>query len=193
MSRFCLLIITWLAAFSPVLAQSPANPLQDAVILIIRHAEKPESGDGLAPAGQKRAEAYVNYFKTFTVNSKPLHLDALFATADSKNSRRPRLTVEPLSRALHLPVNNRVKDKDFQQLVDELKSRSHGKEILICWHHGEIPSLIRGLGAEPETLLPEGKWPANIFSWVIELHYDHAGHLVPEKTKRISENLMAGD
>src|SRR5258708_1358262 len=99
-----------LAAFSlTIIAQehpeaktaSAVSPnLKDTAILIIRHAEKPDSGSGLSPAGEKRAQAYVRYFKTFTIDSQPLRLDYLFATADSAASHRPRLTIEPLSQAL---------------------------------------------------------------------------------------------
>ena len=67
----------------PVLAgDSPG--LRDTTILIIRHAEKPDVGYELAPAGQERARAYVNYFKTFTLDGKPFTLDYLISTADSK-------------------------------------------------------------------------------------------------------------
>src|ERR1700722_14341307 len=68
--------------------------LKDAVILIIRHAEKTASGDELSPDGYKRADAYVNYFKNYQVDGKPLKIDYLYAAADSKNSKRVRLTVE---------------------------------------------------------------------------------------------------
>ena len=36
-----------------------AGQLRGSVIIIIRHAEKPDAGDGLAPAGDARANAYV--------------------------------------------------------------------------------------------------------------------------------------
>jgi hypothetical protein len=167
--------------------------LKDTTVLIIRHAEKLETGFDLAPAGFKRADAYVDYFKDFQVDGKPLKIESIFATADTKNSHRPRLTVEPLSKSLHLTPNTSFKNKAADQLADELKTKSHGKEILICWHHGQIPELIKDLGANPEILLPKGKWPEDQFAWVIELKYDTEGKLVPAECKRIEEHLMPTD
>jgi hypothetical protein len=167
--------------------------LKDAVILIIRHAEKTASGDELSPDGYKRADAYVNYFKNYQVDGKPLKLDYLYAAADSKNSKRVRLTVEPLSKATGLKLDYRIANKKFQDMVDELHATSHGHEILICWHHGQIANLVRALGADPDALLPKGKWPDDVFDWVLELHYDGNGRLIPSQTKRINENLMPGD
>jgi hypothetical protein len=167
--------------------------LKDAVILIIRHAEKTTSGDELSPEGYKRADAYVNYFKNYQLDGKPLKLDYLYAAADSKNSKRVRLTVEPLSKATGLKLDNRIANKKFQEMVDELHATSHGHEILICWHHGQIANLLLALGADPKTLLPKGKWPDDVFDWVLELHYDSNGRLIPSQTKRINENLMPGD
>jgi hypothetical protein len=40
-----------------------AGQLHNSVIVIIRHAEKPADGDGLAPAGEARANAYVDLFQ----------------------------------------------------------------------------------------------------------------------------------
>ncbi len=132
----------------------PAAPgLRDAVVLIIRHAEKPEDGFELSPAGQQRAAAYVNYFKNFTVDGQPLKPNYLFATADSEKSHRPRLTLEPLSQAMALKIDNRFKNKDFAELAKEVRSTNHGKCVLIAWHHGEIPELVQALGADPATLL----------------------------------------
>ena len=165
---------------------------KDAVILIIRHAEKPDSGPDLSPAGRQRAEAYVSYFKSFSVNSEPLMLDALYAAADSKQSHRPRLTVEPLSKALHLQIRNQFKDREFGQLAADISSRHHEKHFLICWHHGEIPELLRALGSDPDKLLPKGKWPATEFDWVLQLRYDHDGRLIPGETRRIDEHITPG-
>lgn len=168
--------------------QAPKN----AVILIIRHAEKPEHGPELAPAGQQRAAAYPAYFKSFAVDSQPLQLDAIYATADSKGSHRPRLTVEPLSRALGLSIHNRFKDAEVSRLAAEISSKPRDKRVLICWHHGEIPNLLAALGADPATLLPGGKWPNAEFGWVLELRYDKDGRLIPGESRRIEEDIKLG-
>jgi|SRR5579862_7878659 len=161
----------------------------DAIILIIRHAEKPAQGSDLSAAGRQHALAYVSYFKNFTVDSRPFALDALYATADSKGSSRPRLTLEPLSRALHLKINNEFKNRDFAKLAAQISSQPHEKRILICWHHGEIPALLGALGADPARLLPGGAWPPDQFGWVLELRYDHDGRLIPGTARRIDENI----
>ena len=87
----------------------------------------------------------------------------------------------------------RYQAKRPQELVRELQSMSHGKTILICWHHREIPDLLRSLGADPDLLLPEGQWPAEQFGWMLQIRYDHEGHLIRGKTKRIKEHLMPSD
>ena len=198
---FASAVILALFVASAALAQSDdksSDPkefpaLKNAVILIIRHAEKTASGDQLSPDGYKRADAYVNYFKNYQVDGKPLKLDYLYAAADSKASKRVRLTVEPLSKATGLKLDNRFANKDFKGMVEELRATDHGHEILICWHHGQIANIVKALGGDPSALLPNGKWPDDVFDWVFELHYDSTGRLIPAETKRINENLMPGD
>ena len=158
--------------------------LSDAVVLIIRHAEKPERGQGLSAAGKRRAKAYVEYFRDLYVDSHPLHLDYLVAAADSENSHRPRLTLEPLSKALRLKLDLRFTHQHCEDLAKELRAKEHGKHILICWRHGEMPQLLRALGADPARLLPDAKWPEHEFGWVVQLRYDHAGHLITDEIKR---------
>jgi hypothetical protein len=185
---FFLCVLFCIAA--PVLAQDSPG-LKDVVVLIIRHAEKPASGNALTPAGEARAKAYAYYFQNYAVEGKPHRLDYLFAAADSKGSIRPRLTLTPLSEATGLRIDQRFTDKQFQELADDLRANPHGKLVLICWHHGEIPQLLHALGAKPEELLPGGKWPDEVFGWVIQLRYNSKGRLV--ETKRIKENLMPDD
>ena len=163
--------------------------MKDVVILIIRHAEKPASGPGLADAGKARAQAYVDYFRNFTIGSKPVQLDFLIAAADSQESHRPRLTLEPLSRALNLKLHTHIKDKEHSQVVREVESKNHHKAFLICWHHGEIPELLRAFGVDSKLLLPHSKWPDEQFGWVLQLRYDSAGRLIANETKRIEENI----
>ena len=166
-----------------------AAGLSNDTILVIRHAEKPLEGNGLTPTGVQHALAYVHYFQAYTIGGERVRFDDLFAARDSKNSMRPRLTLEPLSHALRMPLQTQYKQDDYTDLVAGLKALGPGKQILICWHHKRIPDLLSELGANPDLLLPNGAWPDDQYSWVIQLRYDKYGHLISSLTRRVDENL----
>jgi len=190
-SGFLALVIPTIVFAAQTTPVENSSALKNTVILIIRHAEKPADGHGLSADGVARADAYVNYFKNYQVNGQPLKLTGLFTTADSKQSHRPRLTLEPTSKALGLPIESRFKDENYQDLADELQSKSHGEGLLIAWHHQKIPALLQSLGADPKQVIPRGKWPENVYNWLIQLRYDENGHLI--EAKRIEEKLMPDD
>ena len=161
-------------------AQAP-NHLAGDTILIIRHAEKPATGSGLTPQGEARAHAYIQYFEPFKEQTLALKVDALYSGADSDNSLRPRLTLEPLSNATGLPIHSTVNTKHPEELVAQLKSEPHPHTPLIAWRHGQIPALLRAFGASPEKLLPNAIWPDDVFDNVIVLTFDQAGQLTSQK------------
>jgi len=175
------LSVLFALAFATAGVSAPVSGLENAVILIIRHAEDADTGHGLSPSGEARAEACANFFKNFEIDGKPLKLDHIFATKDTSHSHRPRLTVEPTARIFDLTIDDRFKNRQFLDLVNVIKSWQHGENVLIAWHHGKIPRLLRALGADPRTLLPNGKWPDDIFGWLIQLRYDQNSHLVESK------------
>ena len=175
-----------------VVANAQEGP-KNSVILIIRHAEDPANGHGLSARGEERAKAYITYFENFTIDSKRLEPNVVVVAADSKQSHRPRLTVEPFAKAAKLPIDNRFANKQPTDLAAELRANYQGKVILVCWHHGQIPAVLRALGADPGTLLPNGKWPKTVYDWLIMVSFDENGRLIPESTKRIREHLLEGD
>jgi broad specificity phosphatase PhoE len=190
--RRCLFIAVFYAFALAVAAEAQDGP-KNAILLIIRHAENPASCHGLSPIGEQRAKAYKDYFLNFTVDSKRLEPQVILVADDSKHSHRPRLTVQPFAKAAKLPIDSRFANKQPADLAAELRANDQGKIILVCWHHGQIPAVLRALGAAPKTLLPDGKWPRTVYDWVILLSYDESGHLIPESTRRISEHLLQGD
>ena len=165
---------------------------KNSVVLIIRHAEDAGSGDGISPLGEKRAEAYKNYFLNFTIDSKRLEPAVIFAAKDSKKSHRPRLTLEPFAKAANLKIDTRFGNSQSAELAAELRANQQGKVILIGWRHPYIPALLGALGADPKTFLPNGKWPGSVYNWVIQLSFDQDGHLIPSSSRRIDEHLMPG-
>ena len=176
-------------SFTAVDAQSTTDTgLSGATVLVIRHAEKSPSGNGLTPDGQARADAYVKYFEPFNDGKESFNVDALYATSDTTKSARPKLTLNPLSEATKLPIDTRFGNYDVEFLVHALRTESHGKHVLIAWHHGHIPELLNNLGVDSSTLLPGGKWPDAVYDWVIEIKYDKNGKIV--KSQRIQEQLQ---
>ena len=145
--------------FAAVAQDGPKN----AAVLIIRHAEDADSGHGVSPRGEERAEAYKNYFLNLNVDSKRLEPTVILAANDSKKSHRPRLTVEPFAKAAKLPIDTRFGNNQSAELAADLRAKQQGKVILICWRHGNIPALLRALGAKPKSFLPNGKWPDPVY------------------------------
>lgn len=174
------------------LRQGPP-PLANVEILVIRHGEKPGEGKQLSPAGVARAKAYVSYFQHLEIDGRPVHIDHIFATAESKNSDRERLTVKPLAVALDLTVDARYKNKAYGELAADIQHHRYGHELLICWHHGNIPGLVTALQGNASKLIPGGKWPDDHFDWIVRLHYDRTGRIQPDKCSLIHEHLMPGD
>ena len=155
-------------------------------LLIVRHAEKPPHGRELTPIGQARANAYIHYFEPFNEIGLKLRVNALYSGSDSPDSIRPRLTLEPLSRATGLPLDSSISSKDPNALVTLLRMQPHGNHPLIAWRHRSILALLTALGASPD-LIPAGTWPDDTYDWVIVLTFDNAGHL--HSSRLIQENL----
>lgn len=152
----------------------------------MRHAEKPLLGRELTTTGATRAQAYIHYFEPFHDAGLKFRVNALYAGADSADSIRPRLTLEPLSRATGLPLNSSISTKNPDALVALLRTQRHGNHPLVSWRHGSIPALLTAFGASP-SLLPNSKWPNDTYDWVIVLTFDAAGHL--HSSRLIHENL----
>ena len=186
------LFIAIFFAYALTLVAHAQDGPKNSVVLIIRHAEDADSGDGISPLGEKRAEAYKNYFLNFTVDSKRREPAIIFAAKDSKKSHRPRLTMEPFAKAANLKIDTRFGNDQSADLAADLRANQQGKVILICWRHPYIPALLSALGATPKTFLPNGKWPGAVYNWVILLSFDQDGHLVPSSSRRIDEHLMPG-
>jgi hypothetical protein len=179
-----LLAAVAMAAFSATSVY--AAPAQ---VLIIRHAEKPDTGDDLSPAGYARANALAWYFeKTPAVlqHGTPVAIYAMGYEAST--SRRAVETVAPLAKALGLPIRSQFLRDQFQKLVSEILSAPgyEGRTVLICWEHNVIPEIAQAFGAKtaPTT------WPGDDFwdVWRLDFTGNDVSHF-----DAFSEALMPGD
>lgn len=157
-------------------------PDNDARIMLIRHAEKPQDGErgvdahghpddgALSVTGWMRAGALVRWFSTPDAKSphivRPAHLVAA-GSSEAEPSTRPRDTLKPLAQALGLALEERP--SDGAQAVTELAAHLRSLEgpVLVCWRHDTLPALANELMQRAEA--PE-RWAAHVFDvvWVVE-------------------------
>lgn len=130
-------------------------------IVIIRHAEKPVSiHPHLAIRGHMRAIGLAKFLP------KVVKPDFIFASTSTKHSERPYQTIRPTADKLGIDVSTVFADKQVKALAKELqKKKFKGKTVLICWHHGQMPKLIRELGHAS----PYEEWPDDLFDRVISI------------------------
>lgn len=155
--------------------------LKPKFLLVMRHAEKP--GDALdpnlAPGGYARAERLATYIpETF---GSP---DFIFAAAISKHSARPYETVEPLAKSTGKPIDATYADQDYGALASDLLSKPDcaGKQVVVCWHHGNIPSMLHALGAKSDEY-PD-PWDPAVFNLILKVEFPVDG---PPATTKIEE------
>ncbi|MFK2877540.1 flagellar basal body-associated protein FliL [Rhodanobacter hydrolyticus] len=167
--------------------------LSNVTVLIVRHAEKPASGNGLSPQGEQRAQAYVAYFDPLQLDGQSLLPGRLIATRDSKSSIRPRLTLTPLSQRLGLPIEQPYADADVDKLVKSLSKDNQSPVVLIAWHHGHIDKLLEAFGGDAKAITGHKSWPSDVYDWLVVLRFDADGHLDASRSQLVQEHLLPGD
>jgi phosphohistidine phosphatase SixA len=148
-----------------------APPHGPRMVMIIRHAEKPDETDGakdpnLSKQGFLRADALAKVIpEHFT---RP---DFLIATKPSKGSNRPVETITPLSKAIHEEIEATFKDAEYDQVAHQVLTdpKFDGKVVLIAWHHGKIPELAQALGVKNAP----AKWDPQVFDRVWQITYEN--------------------
>jgi broad specificity phosphatase PhoE len=146
----------------------------DVRILLMRHAEK--AGDPMDPHlsqdGYERAAKLADYIPaTFGLPQ------FLIASSISNHSVRSIETIEPLSAKIGVPIDATYADQDYSALAGQLFSEPRyadaGTLIVVCWHHGNIPSMAQALRAKPESY-PD-PWDSNVFNQILILTYSGDG------------------
>ncbi|WP_235438761.1 hypothetical protein [Streptomyces yangpuensis] len=150
----------------PAPGQQPAA--KDALIMVVRHAEKPYAGDtgrdedgeddpgSLAGRGWRRAEELPRLFPPAKRSSLPRPAAVFAAGGKAPAPARCRQTVKALAAALRTPVRAEFAVGAEAALAHALLAGP--MPVLVCWEHTGIPRLVRALGADRVLGLPAA-WP----------------------------------
>jgi hypothetical protein len=181
-----------LAATPPLL---PPPGRTGALIMIIRHGEKPSDSDShgmdssgnpdahsLTTRGWTRARALVPLFAPVAGAPRPrlYRPTAVYASGGTDGEgRRTRETVTPLATYLGLPIDTRFGKGHESALARDVARRT--EPTLICWQHGELPAIASALATV--TPVPPTSWPDDRFDLIWALAPSGAGwsfHQIPE-------------
>ncbi|KAF2755761.1 putative phosphoglycerate mutase family protein [Pseudovirgaria hyperparasitica] len=155
-------ILAQLALVSVVAAAQPT-------VYLIRHGEKPSSGNGLSAAGMQRAQCLRSVFgKSSSYNIGNIMAQTYKADGSRK---RPYDTVTPLAADLGLPVDTSC-DRDNASCVENVVKGYKGSgNILICWEHDALSDIVDELGAKKDNV---PSYPSDRFDiiWTDPYSYD---------------------
>ena len=144
--------------------------MTNARILLMRHAEK--SADPMDP--HLSSDGYARAAKLAEYVPDTLGVPQyLFATLISKHSVRPIETIEPLSAKIGVPIDSTYADQDYgalaSQLLSDQRFAGSGSMIVVCWHHGNLPSMAHALRANAGSY-PD-PWDAQVFNQILVLTF----------------------
>jgi hypothetical protein len=161
-----------------------AGPAQ---VIIIRHAEKPSTGDDLNAKGRQRAAALVPYFLEAPEVLEFKTPVAIYAqkSTDSHKSRRPVDTIKGLAKVLKQDLIEYPREDAMVMVKDIMaKPKYEGRMVLICWSHTGIPDMAKAFGVKDP---PE--WPGTVYdrNWIITFDKGNVNF------KNVPQKLMYGD
>jgi broad specificity phosphatase PhoE len=140
--------------------------MAEKTVLIMRHAEKTDDPEtqSLAKSGKVRAKRLAKF-----IPEKFGAPDFIFASAISRHSARPYETMVPLSRKTGVPIDATIADNDYGVLAKTIlkKARYDSALTVVCWHHGQIPSMLYYFGAPRDTY--SDHWDRNVFNLIFRL------------------------
>ncbi|MFB7464837.1 hypothetical protein ACFCZ1_15290 [Streptomyces sp. NPDC056224] len=146
-----------------------AQPVpKDALVMVIRHAEKPYAGDtgrdeegeddpgSLAGRGWRRADELPRLFPPAKGSSLPRPAAVFAAGGKVAAPARCKQTVAALATALRTPVRADIAVGAEPALAQAVLAGP--VPALVCWEHTGIPRLVRALGADEVPGVP-ATWP----------------------------------
>lgn len=162
-----------------------------AEIIIIRHGEKPASGNDLSPQGEERAEALPKFFETNPTATRFGLPVAIYAMGQKPNdpddSIRAIETVTPLAYDLHLKIHDQYSKEQIQPMLEEVVNTPayNGRTVVICWEHSMIPLMAQALGVQNPP-----QWPDSVFdrAWIFTVNGNKLAGF-----QNIPEDVLPGD
>ncbi|XTI88184.1 hypothetical protein V2W45_1487941, partial [Cenococcum geophilum] len=147
-------------------------------VYLIRHGEKPDSGDGLSAEGQQRAQCLRSVFGAssaysighimaqtpksgmffvFPLSRRVSRICCELIFPDGSR-QRPYDTVAPLASDLGLTVDITCDRDDSDCVKDVVDGYQGSGNILICWEHDALHDIVKTLGDDDAPDYPDNSF-----------------------------------
>ncbi|MBS1511901.1 MAG: histidine phosphatase family protein [Bacteroidetes bacterium] len=188
MKKLFLTFSILLISFAYCTAQIIADSIYLKVV-IIRHGEKPDSGNNLSCQGLNRALALPGVLDTVTGKPNYTYVPTM-KTGKKTSSVRMFQTVTPFAVQQNLMINSNYKETDSTGAANDVLKKKG--VVLMVWEHGNIPPLARALvGKSHQNVLPQTPWGKYDFGsiWIIQFRMTKKGNLTFSSFDIEQENL----
>jgi hypothetical protein len=145
-------------SFSCVGGNAPDNSLK---VVIIRHGEKPETGDNLSCQGENRAQKLPTVLYQKFNKPNYIYVPSL-GLGKSTTHARMFQTITPFAVKYNLTVNSKFDVNDYSHIAENILKKTG--TVLMVWEHSAIKPLADKLGIQSPP-----HWDGNDFDsiWVI--------------------------
>jgi len=189
-----------------------ADVIAHQTVLIIRHAEKPDSeGDvgvdvngtanhsSLTPRGWQRAGVWAELFAPSLGQQSLLPTpQTVFASAPQSHavvaageggsaSSRPLETISPLASKLAIKIDLSF-DEGSEANLAAAVAQTAGV-VLVCWQHQDIATITKSLAPDVQSV--PSKWPSDCFNVVFR--FDRSDLASPWTFQQIVPVMLQGD
>lgn len=135
-------IAVFVLPFSCIVQAAPDNNLK---VIMIRHGEKPESGDNLSCQGENRAlqlpAVLYQKFKTPDYTYIPT-----LGLGKATTHARMFQTVSPFAIQYNLTVDSKYDKDDYSKVAKNVMEKTG--TVLMVWEHKAIPHIAEKLGVK---------------------------------------------
>lgn len=159
---------------------SADNPQKSLTIVLIRHAEKPDSGDNLSCQGLNRALTLPKVLKQKIGVPDYLYTPSIDNDDQTRHVRMLQ-TITPFAVKHNLTINSDFKAKQIKSLSEDILQKKG--LVLLVWSHSEIQNIAEKLGIHEPP-----KWKNKDYDtiWIIE----HDGK---KSTLKVERQMLTPD
>ena len=151
-------------------------------VVIIRHGEKPPSGNNLSCTGLNRSLALPAVLDTVTGIPDYTYVPTIGTGKKKTSGVRMFQTVTPFAVQKDLMVNSQYNETDTAGVAEDVRKKRG--MVLMVWEHSNIPGLARNLG-----VLGNLSWSGKDFGsiWIIDFSKTDSKGKVKDPTMTIEQ------